>query len=480
MSNSTLKFILDNRIVEIDFSNEEKYTPTTTLLQYLRSLSNHKGTKEGCAEGDCGACTVVIASLDQNDKLIYKAVDSCLIFLPMLHCKLVITVENLGTSKQLHPVQKAMVEKDGSQCGYCTPGIVMSLFSYYKNEKDFDEEIVEDYLVGNLCRCTGYKSIYNAAQDIDLEKKDVFDKTEENNQKLLISINNESTLSCKNYIQSYFKPFSLYDALDLKDKFQEALIVSGSTDIGLKVTKAKAIIPLIIDISDVNELKFYKNKEKAIHLGSGLSLDHVKNNVKKDFPAFYEMLKVFGSKQIRNLATLGGNIASASPIGDALPVLMAYNAKLILESIKGDRSIMLSDFVVGYRKTRLMKNEIITEIVIPKPAENELVKSYKISKRKDLDISSVSAGFRLNLDGLGNVIDLCLAYGGMAEMTKRARKTESFLIGNKWNRENVDKAQEMLQEDFNPISDARSGAKARMIMAKNLLMKFWNETSLDN
>ncbi len=477
MSHSILSFILDNKIVEIDFKENEKYTPTTTLLQYLRSLPNHKGVKEGCAEGDCGACTVVIAKLDSNNKLNYTAIDSCLVFLPMIHGKQVITVENLGTSKNMHPVQQVLVDNNGSQCGYCTPGIVMSLFSYFKNEKHFNRAIAEDYLVGNLCRCTGYKSILYAAESLDINEKDIFHHQEKEITALLKSMNVESTLIFKNNLQTYFKLFSIYDALDLKDEYPEALLISGSTDIALKVTKGKQLIPLIIDLSDIKELKKIEETDNDIRIGSGVILDQVKDIAKNNFPALYEILKVFGSKQIRNLATLGGNIGSASPIGDTLPVLIAYKAKLKLESIKGDRSINLCDFITGYRKTKLEKNELITEIIIPKNDSKNIVRSYKISKRKDLDISTVSGGFRIELSESNIVEDICLAYGGMAEMTKRAQKTEEFVLNKEWSRENVEKAMEFISEDFIPISDARSGAEARMIMAKNLLMKFWTESN---
>ena len=228
MSNTLLKFILDDKIVEIDFNIEKKYNPTTSLLQYLRSLPNHKGTKEGCAEGDCGACTVVLVEINSEKKLSFNAIDSCLVFLPMIHGKKLITVENIGKSDDLHPVQQAMIEKDGSQCGYCSPGIVMSLFSYFKNEKQFNKEIVKDYIVGNLCRCTGYKSIYSAAQNIDYVAKDFFDINYKNIINELETINMENILSIKTDVQSYLKPFSLNDALDLRDKFPEALIVSGN------------------------------------------------------------------------------------------------------------------------------------------------------------------------------------------------------------------------------------------------------------
>ncbi|NOZ45550.1 MAG: xanthine dehydrogenase small subunit [Chlorobi bacterium] len=474
-SNNILEFVLDNQIKKIHFNENNQFSPTTTLLQYLRSLPNHKGVKEGCAEGDCGACTVVIIETEKDNSLNYKAVDSCLILLPMVHGKQIITVENLGSSKQLHPVQKAMVEYDGSQCGFCTPGIVMSLFSYSKNETTYEKETVNDYLAGNLCRCTGYKSIINAAENIPLNSKnDFFDEKMIINQ--LKKIDTKTSLSFTNKKQQYYKTFNLPDTLNLIWNYPEATIINGSTDVALQITKQKKKIPLIIDISEVKELSRITKTDTELIIGSGVKLDKIKNEIGNRYEALSSMLSVFGSKQIRNLATMGGNIGSASPIGDILPVLIAYDAKIKLQNKNKERMVLAKEFVTGYRKTIIEPNEIITEIIIPKTNKNRHIKSYKISKRKELDISSVSGGFMVQLNEEHKVEELCLAYGGMAEITKKAEKTEKLLINNKWNRENIEKAMHALEDDFTPISDARSSAEARMIMAKNLLLKFWTET----
>jgi len=474
-----IQFILDDKVVTIEFQ-PNGISPTTTVLNYLRSLSNHKGVKEGCAEGDCGACTVVIAELDKNDKLCYKALNSCLIFLPQIHGKQLITVENLANKENgeiiLHPVQQAMVDTNGSQCGYCTPGFIMSMFVLYKSYENPSREIIEDALTGNLCRCTGYDSIIKAVQKACSNKED--DKFTINEQEVILKLKELKKgllpLELKTNSQNFLQPKCFNELFTLWNKYPDAIIINGSTDIALKQTKKFEHIKNVIDLSAIKELKGFEENENKIIIGAGIDLETLKAKTQNKLPAWHDLLKVFASKQIREVATLGGNIASASPIGDTIPLLIAMNTSLILTGKSGKRILEIEDFITAYRKTALKEKEIIESIVIPK-SSNSIIKFYKVSKRKDLDISTVSAGFSLVLNN-NSVKDICLAYGGMAETPKRAKKTESFLIGKSWDMEVIKDAQEILYNEFTPISDARSGIEFRKLAARNLLLKFYNDT----
>ncbi len=471
---NSIKFYFDNRLQEIDFSD---LSPTTTVLDFLRSYPGRFGTKEGCAEGDCGSCTVVIGEL-VNGQFQYHAVNSCMVFLPSLHGKFLITVEDLDQDGKLHPIQQKFIENYASQCGFCTPGFEMSLFALYKeNPNPTDEEITEA-IEGNLCRCTGYRPIRDAAASLrSVISRDHISEKEPEVLSALKNIESEKFIDLDNGDQKYLIPFSLSQALDLLKQYPHAVIVNGSTDVALRRNKMKEKIGLIIDLSFIPELKELKYEENQLVLGSGVTVQRLKNYVADILPDLHEYLKVFAAKQIRNRATIGGNIMTASPIGDLIPAFITLGAKVV---IAGDREQVydLEDFIVGYRKTRLQQGQILKQVIIPVHKDWQF-KFYKVSKRTSLDISTVSlsAGVLVND---GRIVDVRLTFGGMAATVQRARDAEDYLRGKEVKEQHFVEAGRLAAGQFQPISDARSSASARSVLAKNLIVKFFTDLTKNN
>tara|TARA_B100001029_G_scaffold172005_1_gene169339 strand:- start:420 stop:1853 length:1434 start_codon:yes stop_codon:yes gene_type:complete len=471
VNSNIVQFIFENKLIEI-----KNPDPNQTLLSYIRHELKKTGTKEGCAEGGCGACTIVLGELN-NNKIKYKAINSCISFTPILHGKQLIVVENLVTSKgSYHPVQEAMVKYHASQCGFCTPGFVMSIFAMSKNKNKNNEEDIKDAISGNLCRCTGYRPIIDAAKNIKKNKSDEFDQNSQRTIKLLKTIHSNNII-IENKNKKYFAPKTINELKKIIQKNPNSDFLSGGTDLSLIVTKNRKEIRKIINLNNIKELNFIKIKNNQIIFGSTTPLIEVEKFILKYYPDFNNILRRYGSVQIRNVGTIGGNIATASPIGDTLPLLLSLNAKILIQTKKGNKQIFLKDFFVAYRKTRLKKGEFIKSIIIP-IYKNHNFKAYKISKRFDDDISSVCASFNFKIKNK-RIEDVAIAYGGMAEIPKRAKNCEKFLKNSKFSEDIFERAKILLKKDFNPISDMRASKKYRLEVAENLLIKFFLETKLN-
>ena len=471
MTSNTIKFIFEDKIQEI-----KNPDPNETILNYIRLKLKKTGTKEGCAEGGCGACTIVTGELRKN-KIIYKAINSCIAFITSLEGKQLIVVEDLMLKDgSLHPVQSAMVNYHGSQCGFCTPGFVMSLFSMYKNNSSYDEKTIEESISGNLCRCTGYRPIIDAAKSLKNTKSDQFKKNKKKTITLLKKIRPKS-ISINNQNKKYFAPKTINELKKIIKKYPNLDFFSGGTDMSLIVTKQKKNLDNIIYLNSIDELNYIKENYKYIEVGATTPLIQFESFIKKYYSDFNIVLKRYGSVQIRNVATMAGNIATASPIGDSLPLLLSLDASIVIESFNKKTTLPLKNFFIGYRKTKLKKGQFISSIRIP-IFKNNIFKAYKISKRIDDDISSVCASFNLAIVNK-KIKSIKIAYGGMAAIPKRAIYCEKVLLKSNFSEDIILKAQKSLEKDFQPINDMRASKDYRMEIAKNLLIKCFSEIKQD-
>jgi len=445
--------------------------PTRTVLEWLRQDQRCTGSKEGCAEGDCGACTVVIGELDAEGKLALKPVNSCIQFLPTLDGKALFTVEDLGgEGKPLHPVQQAMMDCHGSQCGFCTPGFVMSLWQVWEAMPDRKPTRQElgDALSGNLCRCTGYRPILDAGErSFDLQAPRLDRAPVEQALRALAA---DEALQTANF----HAPRTLAELAALRETKPHARLLAGSTDVGLWVTKQFKDLGEIIYLGQVAELRAIETRADGLWISAGASLEDSWAALARHWPSLREVGLRFASPPIRSVGTMGGNVANGSPIGDAAPVLMALDATLELQKGAVVRTLPLREFYVDYMKNRLEPGEFLKAIRVPlgDPAE---VRAYKISKRFDSDISAVCGAFALTLDG-ERIQDVRLAWGGLAATVKRAAAAEAALRGQPWSEATLQAAQAALVQDFKPLSDMRASAAYRLQVAQNLLRRFWLET----
>jgi xanthine dehydrogenase small subunit len=449
--------------------------PATTLLQYLREVERRTGTKEGCAEGDCGACTVVLGTL-HHGALRYRQVNACTLFLPQIHGAQLITVEHLcDASGRLHPVQQAMVDCHGSQCGFCTPGIVMSLFALYKSNPAPSRQQILDALAGNLCRCTGYRPIVEAALCMYAQgTADHFSKSESATIRALQALQGDG-LALAFGAKRYFAPRKASELALLCTRHPNAHLVAGATDVGLWVTKQHQDLDTLIQVGGVEELRRLEVRPERLEIGAAVTYSDALDAIGHHYADFGELIRRIGSVQIRNAGTIGGNIANGSPIGDSMPALIALGATIVLRRGQKRRELPLEDFYLDYRRTVLEPGEFLETIHLPLRADGTF-RAYKIAKRFDQDISGVLAAFWARLDG-GRVQDIRIAYGGMASTPKRARLCEQALLGKSWTESTVALGRRALEQDFAPISDMRASASYRMLTAQNLLTKFHIETS---
>jgi xanthine dehydrogenase small subunit len=448
--------------------------PDTTLLNYLRENKKLTGSKEGCASGDCGACTVVVAEKNSdNSALEYRAINSCVTFLSALEGKQLITVEHLADENQLHPVQQALVEFHASQCGFCTPGFVMSLFALYHQSGTPNREDVQQALSGNLCRCTGYRPIIDASINVCHNKSaDKFDLAEE---ATLASLNVLS--NGEKGISGLHIPQSRQALAQLKKQHPDAQLFAGSTDLALEVTQQLKTFNQLISVRDIPELNELDEEENGIRIGAAVSLNKLDHLLLTHFPFLDELHWRFASMPIRNQATMGGNIANASPIGDLPPVLLALSATITVDNGHAKREIPIDKFFTGYRQTNLNSDEWVESIYIPYISESCQAKAYKVSKRIEDDISAVCAVYNLVLDEQHNILHIDSGFGGIAATPVKAGNLKQ-LIGKNWTKKSTyQQGAEILSQSFNPIDDVRASASYRQQMVTNLWQRFWLETN---
>ncbi|MCB1605783.1 MAG: FAD binding domain-containing protein [Xanthomonadales bacterium] len=437
--------------------------PSESLLRWLKRQRLH-GTKEGCADGDCGACTVALVHHDASGRAHYQAVNSCLLPIGVLQGCEVLTVEALAHDGQLHPAQQAMVDCAGSQCGYCTPGFVMSMFAgCYDPTPD---ALADNAIAGNLCRCTGYAPIRRAAAQLRPQAPLV--------DRFSAALGDYRPEPAEQQLYNYHCPLSLASALALKQAHPNYRWIAGATDLGVDLSHGRQPAAGYISLDRIGELQQLVITPERVLIGAGVSLTRLERELAGLFPALDQMLPWFAARQVRNRATLGGNLGSASPIGDLLPVLLALDAELQLRGPGAERVLPISRFFLDYRKTALRPDELITAVVLPR-RPGLISASYKVAKRQTDDISIVAAAFALAFDQDGCIEHVRLAYGGVAATPLRALQIEPLLVGRQLDRDTIEVVSAALCSAFRPLTDHRASAAYRADLASDLFRKFCAE-----
>ncbi len=471
---TSLRFILNDDLVELD-----DLPPTRTVLDFLRLDRRLRGSKEGCAEGDCGACTVLVGRL-RDGKLAYESINACIALVGMLDGTHVVTIEHLSQGHlPLHPVQQAMVDFHGSQCGFCTPGIVMSLYGLWMRTPRPSEGQIEHALQGNLCRCTGYAPIIKAAKaaaDYGDVATDPLVAERDRMTERLRALRDGARVEVGAGTGRVIVPATADDFAAAYAEAPEATVVAGATDVGLWVTKFMREIGPLIFIGHLDDLALIEETDAALTIHATATYSRAAPAVIRAFPQLSELWSRFASDQIRNSGTIGGNIANGSPIGDTPPPFIALGASVTLRHGDARRTLPLEDFFIAYGKQDRRPGELVESLTIPRLPAGEHFAVYKISKRRDEDISAACGAFRVAIaDGV--VRDARIAFGGMAATPKRAPAVEAALTGKPWTMATVDAAVPAFAEDFQPLSDMRASAEYRLLAAQNLLRRFFLETT---
>ncbi|WP_421593177.1 xanthine dehydrogenase small subunit [Shinella sp. M27] len=473
---SELRFILNGQDVSL-----HDVAPDQTLLDWLRLSKLLKGTKEGCAEGDCGACTVLVGRLTPAGGLVYEGVNACIRFMGSLDGCHVVTVEHVAARDgKLHPVQQAMVDYHGSQCGFCTPGFVISLYALWMQTPNPSDREIETALQGNLCRCTGYEPILRAARAISsyggTDKDPLLVERDEMIARLK-ALKDGARVEIGDGKSRFVVPADLDDFAAVLEASPAATVVAGSTDVGLWVTKHMRDISPVVFIAGLDGLKSISVAGDTVTIGAGVTYTEALKTLSGHVPALGPLIERIGGQQVRNMGTIGGNIANGSPIGDTPPALIALDAKLTLRKGTARRTIRLEDYFIAYGKQDRQPGEFVEAVHVPAPASGEKFAVYKVTKRRDEDITASLGAFRLALSADGTVTGITIAYGGMAATPKRAFAVEKALLGQKWTEATVEAAMEKYAEDYTPLTDMRATAEYRALVAKNLLLRFYTETT---